>query len=202
MKFDTIVTGGQVATPGGVVETDIGIRDEKIAALGQDLSAEKNGATVVDASGHLVLPGIIDAHVHLELPFCGTVSSDDYRSGTRAGARGGVTTLMDFAIPYGEESLGEAVDNWHQRAEGKALIDYAFHLCITRWHEHRHQIKDSTSPRAGSRTTAPCTAPSRSCATSAACSWCTPRRRASWTSSSSATTSLNRWRSTERSCTP
>jgi dihydropyrimidinase len=95
MNFDTIVTGGKVVTPSGVVETDIGIRDEKIAALGQDLAAEKNGATVVDASGHLVLPGVIDVHVHLELPFCGTISSDDYRSGTRAGARGGVTTLMD-----------------------------------------------------------------------------------------------------------
>ncbi|MDH3816573.1 MAG: dihydropyrimidinase, partial [Acidobacteriota bacterium] len=91
MKFDTIVTGGKVVTPGGVVETDIGIRGEKIEALGQDLTGETNGATVVDASGHLVLPGVIDVHVHLELPFCGTVSSDDYRSGTRAGARGGVT---------------------------------------------------------------------------------------------------------------
>jgi dihydropyrimidinase len=142
MKFDAIVTGGKVVTPGGVIETDIGVKGEKIAALGQDLIGEKNGATVVDATGHLVLPGVIDVHVHLELPFCGTVSSDDYRSGTRAGARGGVTTLMDFAIPYAEESLSEAVDNWHQRAEGKAMIDYAFHLCITRWHEHRHQIKD------------------------------------------------------------
>ena len=142
MRFDTIVTGGKVVTPGGVTETDIGIRGEKITALGQDLAGEESGARVVDASGHFVLPGIIDVHVHLELPFCGTVSSDDYRSGTRAGARGGVTTLMDFAIPYAEESLSEAVDNWHRRAEGKALIDYAFHLCITRWHEHRHQIKD------------------------------------------------------------
>ena len=142
MKYDTIVTGGKVVTPDGVTETDIGIKGEKIAALGKNLVAEKNGAAVVDASGHIVLPGVIDVHVHLELPFCGTVSSDDYRSGTRAGARGGVTTLMDFAIPYAEESLSEAVDNWHRRAEGKAMIDYAFHLCITRWAEHRHQIKE------------------------------------------------------------
>ena len=142
MRFDTIVTGGKVVTPDGVIETDIGIRGEKITALGQDLAGEQNGATIVDASGHYVLPGVIDVHVHLELPFCGTVSSDDYRSGTRAGARGGVTTLIDFAIPYAEESLSEAVDNWHQRAEGKALIDYTFHLCITRWQEHRHQIKE------------------------------------------------------------
>ncbi len=142
MRFDTIVTGGKVVTPAGVVASDIGIRGEKIAALGEGLAAEPNGAQIVDAAGHYVLPGAIDVHVHLELPFCGTVSSDDYRSGTRAGARGGVTTLIDFAIPYAGESLSQAVDNWHKRAEGKAMIDYAFHLCITRWAEHRHQIKD------------------------------------------------------------
>lgn len=142
MTFDTIVCGGKVVTPAGVTEIDIGIEAEKIAALEAGLAEAPNGAKLVDASGHIVLPGVIDVHVHLELPFCGTVSSDDYRSGTRAGARGGVTTLMDFAIPYADESLGQAVDNWHQRAEGKAMIDYAFHLCITRWHEHRHQIKE------------------------------------------------------------
>jgi dihydropyrimidinase len=142
MKFDTIVTGGKVVTPAGVVTSDVGIRGEKIAALGEGLAAERNGARIVEAAGHYVLPGAIDVHVHLELPFCGTVSSDDYRSGTRAAARGGVTTLIDFAIPYAGESLGQAVDNWHKRAEGKAMIDYAFHLCITRWQEHRHQIKE------------------------------------------------------------
>jgi len=142
MTFDTIVRGGKVVTPAGVTEIDIGIEGEKIAALEAGLAEAPNGAKLVDASGHIVLPGVIDVHVHLELPFCGTVSSDDYRSGTRAGARGGVTTLMDFAIPYADESLSQAVDNWHRRAEGKAMIDYAFHLCITRWHEHRHQIKE------------------------------------------------------------
>ncbi|MFV2073799.1 MAG: dihydropyrimidinase [Thermoanaerobaculales bacterium] len=142
MRFDTIVTGGKVVTPAGVSETDIGIRDEKISALGTALAEEAYGAAIVDAAGHYVLPGVIDVHVHLDLPFCGTVSSDDYRSGTRAGARGGVTTLIDFAIPFADESLSQAVDNWHQRAEGKAMIDYSFHLCITRWHEHRHQIKE------------------------------------------------------------
>ncbi len=142
MRFDTIVTGGKVVTPAGVTDSDIGIRGEKIVALGAGLAEEAEGAKVVDASGHYVLPGVVDVHVHLDLPFCGAVSSDDYRSGTRAGARGGVTTLMDFAIPYGDESLGQAVDNWHRRAEGKALVDYSFHICITRWHEHRHQIRE------------------------------------------------------------
>lgn len=142
MSFDMIIKNGKVVTPAGVVTTDIGVRGERIAAIGESLADQAPGATIVDASDHYVLPGIIDAHVHLELPFCGTVSSDDYRTGTRAGARGGVTTLMDFAIPYEGESLSQAVDAWHQRAEGKALIDYSFHLCITRWQEHRHQIRD------------------------------------------------------------
>ncbi len=139
MKLDKIVQGGRVVTPDGIVETDVGIAGEKIAAVGAGLPV--NGAELIDASGHLVLPGAIDVHVHLELPFCGTVSSDDYRTGSRAGARGGVTTLIDFAIPYDGESLGQAVDNWHRKAEGKSLIDYSFHVCITRFDEHKDQIK-------------------------------------------------------------
>ncbi|MEO5510575.1 MAG: amidohydrolase family protein, partial [Longimicrobiales bacterium] len=82
----------------------------------------------------------LDVHVHLELPFCGTTSADDYRTGTRAAARGGVTTLIDFAIPYAGDSLNDAANNWRARAEGKALIDYTFHICITRWDEHKDQI--------------------------------------------------------------
>jgi dihydropyrimidinase len=140
MNYDRIVQGGQVLTPAGLCHCDIGIRGEKIAALGEDLAELSQGAEIVDASGHLVIPGVIDVHTHLELPFCGTVSSDDYRSGTRAGARGGVTTLMDFAIPGPGQSLSEAVDTWHGKAEGKALIDYSFHLCVTRWAEHKDQL--------------------------------------------------------------
>ena len=142
MNFDCIVKDGQVVTPAGVVVADIGIRDEKIAAIGAGLAAEAETGTLEDASGHYVRPGVIDVHGHLELPFCGTVSSDNYRSGTRAGARGGVTTLMDFAIPYEGESLGQAVENWHARAKGKALVDYSFHICVTRWEEHRDQLKE------------------------------------------------------------
>ncbi|MFN2317689.1 MAG: dihydropyrimidinase [Gemmatimonadales bacterium] len=138
MTFTRIVRGGQVVTPAGIVDADVGIRGEQIAAIGPGL--DPAGADLVDASGHYVIPGVLDVHVHLELPFCGTVSADDYRSGTRAGARGGVTTLIDFAIPYAGESLADAADNWMQRAAGKALIDYTFHLCITRYDEHRDQI--------------------------------------------------------------
>ena len=139
MTFDSLVTGGLVVTAGGTMNADIGIRDGKIAAIGQDLP--RGDASVVDATGHYVLPGILDVHVHLALPFCGTTSADDYYTGTRAAARGGVTTLIDFAIPYAGESLQDAVDNWHAKAQGKALIDYTFHVCITRWDDHHDQIE-------------------------------------------------------------
>ena len=139
MRFDKVVKGGSVVTPGGVVSGDIGITGEKIAAVGPGLDV--TGATVIDAAGHHVIPGVLDVHVHLALPFMGAVSSDDYRTGTRAGARGGVTTLIDFAIPYKGDSLSAAADNWHKRAEGNALIDYTFHICVTRWDEHKDQIK-------------------------------------------------------------
>src|SRR5437016_14477249 len=135
MRFDSIIRGGNVVTPAGTYTGDVGIAGEKIAALGIDLDAE--GARVIDATGHHVLPGVLDVHVHLALPFCGTVSADDYRTGTRAGARGGVTTVIDFAIPYAGESLDQAADTWMRKAEGKALVDYTFHICITRWQEHR-----------------------------------------------------------------
>src|SRR5215217_2860493 len=139
MKLDTIVKGGTVVTPGGTFVGDVGIAGEKIAALGSSLDAP--GARAIDATDHYVIPGVLDVHVHLELPFCGTVSADDYRSGTRAGARGGVTTLIDFAIPPAGGSLSEAADIWMKKAEGKSLIDYTFHICITRWNDHKDQIK-------------------------------------------------------------
>jgi dihydropyrimidinase len=140
MRFDKIVSGGNVVTPFGASVSDIGIVAEKIAAIGAKLEPS-NGTQVIDARGQHVIPGVLDVHVHLELPFCGTVSADDYRTGTRAGARGGVTTLIDFAIPYAGDSLDQAADNWMAKAEGKAMIDYTFHICITRWNEHKDQIR-------------------------------------------------------------
>jgi dihydropyrimidinase len=139
MKFTKVVRGGTVVTPAGTYVGDVGITGERITALAPNLQGD--GAEVIDASGHYVLPGVLDVHVHLELPFCGTVSADDYRTGTRAGARGGVTTLIDFAIPYAGDSLEDAANNWMRKAEGKSLIDYTFHICITRWDDHKDQIE-------------------------------------------------------------
>jgi dihydropyrimidinase len=139
MKFDTVIRGGNVVTPAGSFVGDVGITGETITALGSDLSG--GAGREIDARGHHVLPGVLDVHVHLELPFCGTVSSDDYRSGTRAAARGGVTTVIDFAIPSADGTLSDAADTWMKKAEGKSLIDYTFHICITRYQEHKDQIK-------------------------------------------------------------
>src|SRR6478735_5575331 len=149
MTYDTIIKNGNVVTPAGSFKGDIGIKGEKIVALGSDLGSidgsrrgSSTGAMIIDATGHHVIPGLLDVHVHLELPFCGTVSADDYRTGTRAGARGGVTTLIDFAIPSANGSLSEAADTWMQKAEGKSLIDYTFHICITRYNDHKDQIAE------------------------------------------------------------
>ncbi|HUR96410.1 MAG TPA: dihydropyrimidinase [Gemmatimonadales bacterium] len=139
MNFDRIIKGGNVVTPAGTFIGDVGVSGETIAALGADLEPSA-GTDIIDATGHHVLPGVLDVHVHLALPFCGTVSADDYRTGTRAGARGGVTTVIDFAIPYAGESLDQAADAWMRKAEA-SLIDYTFHICITRFTEHKAQIR-------------------------------------------------------------
>jgi dihydropyrimidinase len=146
MAYDKIISGGTVVSPTGSVKADVAIKGEKIVAIGKNLAKSSNGASkIIDAKGHLVLPGVLDVHVHLDLPFCGTVSSDDYISGHRAGARGGVTTTIDFAIPYARnngkyDTLSQAADNWMKKADGKALLDYTFHICITNWDQHKSQI--------------------------------------------------------------
>ncbi|MCH7700538.1 MAG: dihydropyrimidinase [Planctomycetes bacterium] len=140
MRFDTIIKGGTLVTAQGTSRGDLGIRGEKIAAIGRNLTADGNGARVIDARGRYVMPAGLDVHVHLELPFCGTVSSDDYDSGTKAAARGGITTVIDFAIPYGKETLKQAVNNWMGKAKGKACIDYTFHCAITNWKRHAKEL--------------------------------------------------------------
>lgn len=145
MQFDTLIRNGQLVTAEQTLRADIGIAGEKIVAIGADLPSTSVKSSpppkVIDARGRYVIPGGLDVHVHLALPFCGTTSADDYDSGTRAGACGGVTTLIDFAIPYGDETLQQAVDNWHAKAAGKACIDYTFHVAITKWKKHAPEIR-------------------------------------------------------------
>src|SRR5262245_44037842 len=142
MAYDTIIANGTVISADGQEQADVAIRGEKLAAVGKGLArAGANGAAVIDATGKYVIPGGLDVHVHLELPFCGTVSSDDWNTGTRAAARGGVTTVIDFAIPYGQESLEDAYDKWLAKAKPKACVDYCFHLAITNCDRHGPEME-------------------------------------------------------------
>src|ERR1700727_262582 len=130
MGFDTIISNGSVVTATDTCVADVAIADGKIAALGKDFPRE-NATQVVDASGKYVFPGGIDVHTHLDMPFGGTTSADDFETGTRAAAFGGTTTLIDFAIQYKGQTLRTSFDTWMQKASGKAVCDYAFHCIIT-----------------------------------------------------------------------
>jgi dihydropyrimidinase len=141
MAYDLIIADGTVVSAEGTQKADVAVWGERIAAVSPGLAAKPEGAKVIDAAGKYVLPGALDVHVHLELPFCGTVSSDTWLTGTRAAARGGVTTVIDFAIPYGEQSLQDAYDAWLERAKPKACIDYAFHMAITNWDRHGPEME-------------------------------------------------------------
>src|SRR5229473_2710997 len=130
MRFDTVIKNGTVVTATDTYASDVGIAGGKIAAIAQSLAAE-NAGKVIDAAGLLVMPGGIDVHTHLDMPFGGTTSSDDFQTGTIAAAFGGTTTLIDFAIQYKGQTLRQAFDGWMAKAEGKAATDYAFHCIIT-----------------------------------------------------------------------
>ncbi|HJZ67893.1 MAG TPA: amidohydrolase family protein, partial [Blastocatellia bacterium] len=125
----TLIKTGNVVTAVDNYVADILIEDDKVAVIGNKLTIEAD--RTIDASGKLVIPGGIDPHTHMELPFGGTFASDDFRTGTIAAAHGGTTTIIDFAVQYHDESLIQAVDNWHAKAEGKTAIDYGFHLITT-----------------------------------------------------------------------
>jgi dihydropyrimidinase len=130
LTFDTIIRNGTIVTATDTYVADIGIADEKISAIATQLPAENTGR-ILDASNLLVFPGGIDVHTHLDMPFGGTTSADDFQTGTTAAAFGGTTTLIDFAIQYKGQTLRHAFDTWMQKAQGKAVADYAFHCIIT-----------------------------------------------------------------------
>jgi dihydropyrimidinase len=130
MGFDTVITNGRVVTASDTYASDVAIGNGRIVAIGQSLPPE-NASRIIDAAGKYVLPGGIDVHTHLDMPFGGTTSSDDFETGTRAAAFGGTTTLIDFAIQYRGQTLRTAFDTWMQKASAKAVCDYAFHCIIT-----------------------------------------------------------------------
>jgi dihydropyrimidinase len=124
----TLVKNGTIVTASDRYEADLYIDKGRIALIGEGLNLPAE--TVVDASGKLVMPGGIDVHTHLDMPFGGTTSADDFESGTIAAAHGGTTTIVDFAIQGFGEGLYPAFEGWMKRAEGRAVIDYAFHMIV------------------------------------------------------------------------
>ncbi|MGB6820621.1 MAG: dihydropyrimidinase [Candidatus Acidiferrales bacterium] len=130
MHFDMVIKNGTVVTATDTCVADVGVSGHKVSAIGAQLPIE-NAGKVVDAAGCLVIPGGIDVHTHLDMPFGGTMSADDFETGTIAAAFGGTTTLIDFAIQYKGQSLREAFDTWMKKAHDKAATDYSFHCIIT-----------------------------------------------------------------------
>lgn len=140
----TLIKNGRIVTAVDDYRADILIEDETVSVIGKTLEMEVD--RTIDATGKLVIPGGIDPHTHMELPFGGTESADDFYTGTRAAAFGGTTTIIDFAVQYKGESMIRAVDNWHAKAEGKPVIDYGFHLITTDFEdkntEEMHTLMD------------------------------------------------------------
>jgi dihydropyrimidinase len=128
----TLITNGTIVTAVDQYKGDVLIEDEKIAVIGVSLDIPAaNVDKVIDAAGKYVLPGGIDVYTHMDMPFGGATSADDFETGTRAAAFGGTTTIVDFAIQYHGQTLHHAWETWAKKAEGKAVIDYGFHLIIT-----------------------------------------------------------------------
>jgi dihydropyrimidinase len=123
-----LIKSGTLITASETFRADILIEGEKIISIGKDI--DFSGTKIIDAAGMLITPGGIDPHVHLDLPMFDTVSSDDHYTGHKAAAFGGTTTVMDF-VPQDFETLKEAVDVWHEKADPKAAIDFGFHMNIT-----------------------------------------------------------------------
>ena len=126
----TLVKGGTIVTASDIYAADVLIEDGVISLIGKDLGATITADTTVDATGKYVIPGGIDVHVHLSMPFGGTESADDFESGTIAAAHGGTTSIVDFAIQDYGGSLHTALETWFKKAEGKAVIDYSFHIIV------------------------------------------------------------------------
>lgn len=129
----TLIKKGRIVTAVDDYVADIFIDGETVTTIGRSLDMEAD--VVIDAAGKLVIPGGIDPHTHMELPFGGTQSSDDFFTGTRAAAFGGTTTIIDFAVQTKGESMTAGVDAWHKKAEGKTCIDYGFHLITTEFED-------------------------------------------------------------------
>ena len=136
-----LIKNGRIVTATDDYIADLFIEGESIVAIGQDLNFPADN--IIDASGKLVMPGGIDPHVHLDMPFMGTYSSDNYETGTRAALYGGTTTVIDFILQKQGNSLRSALDEWSGRASGNAVGDYSFHMAVTDFNENtKSEIKN------------------------------------------------------------
>ncbi|WNM31327.1 dihydropyrimidinase [Streptomyces sp. Li-HN-5-11] len=134
MSSRTVIRGGLVITASDEIHADVLIEDGRVAALAASGTPAAEALTAdrtIDATGKYVIPGGVDAHTHMELPFGGTFASDTFETGTRAAAWGGTTTIVDFAVQSVGHSLREGLDAWHAKAEGNCAIDYGFHMIVS-----------------------------------------------------------------------
>ena len=138
--MSTLIKNGRIITATDDYIADVFIEGETISAIGKNLNVTAD--KVIDAAGLLVMPGGIDPHVHLAMPFMGTFSSDDYETGTRAALHGGTTTIIDFVLQTQGKSLQNALDDWNSRAKGNTVGDYSFHIAVTDFNENtKKEIK-------------------------------------------------------------
>jgi dihydropyrimidinase len=128
-RMRTVIRNGRIVTAVDDYNADILIENGTVSMIAKSIDIEAD--KVIDAKGRLVIPGGIDPHTHMELPFGGTFASDTVETGTIAAAHGGTTTIIDFAVQGKGESLNQAIDNWHAKAEGRTSVDYGFHLICT-----------------------------------------------------------------------
>ena len=133
MKYDLLIKNGLVVLPTGKKQLDIAVKGEKIALVGDNLSVEAN--EVVDASGKIIVPGAIDVHTHLAMPFGGTISADDYFTGTRAAVCGGTTTVIDYPCQRKGNSIKDTLKPRMEMCQKDACSDYSFHVAITNFND-------------------------------------------------------------------
>jgi dihydropyrimidinase len=133
-----LIKNGRIITASDDYVADIFIDGETVKTIGSSLNVKADRE--IDAKGKLVIPGAIDPHVHMQLPFGGTISSDSFETGTRAAAFGGTTSIIDFAIQYKGKTFEQTLDDWDAKAEGKCAIDYSYHLAVTEY-EPRHSAE-------------------------------------------------------------
>ncbi|MEO8211458.1 MAG: amidohydrolase family protein, partial [bacterium] len=141
-----LIKNGRVITASEDYTADIFIEGEKISSIGKNLNVETTHALslqTIDATGKLIFPGGIDPHVHLDMPFMGTFSSDNYETGTLAALHGGTTMVIDFILQTQGKSLHSALDEWRGRSDGNCFGDYSFHMAVTDFNEEtKKEIKE------------------------------------------------------------